>query len=80
MSPVLKRKDLFLQKGFIAGSWVDTQDEDTFKVRDPASLEVVATVPEMGAADTAKAVAAAHEAFKSYKKSSARERARYLRK
>lgn len=33
----------------------------------------------MGAADTAKAVDAAHNAFKSYKKTSARERARWLR-
>lgn len=83
MSPILnnlKRKDLFCEKGFIAGSWVDAQDRATFEVRDPASLELVATMPEMGAADTAKAVTAAHEAFKSYKKSSARERARWLRK
>ncbi|PLB53400.1 succinate-semialdehyde dehydrogenase [Aspergillus steynii IBT 23096] len=75
----LKRKDLFQTKGFIAGSWVDAQDGATFEVRNPASLETLATVPEMGAADTAKAVAAAHEAFKSYKKTSARERARCLR-
>lgn len=83
MSPILnnlKRKDLFCEKGFIAGSWVDAQDGATFEVRDPASLDLVATMPEMGAADTAKAVTAAHEAFKSYKKSSARERARWLRK
>jgi len=82
MSPILshlKRKDLFCAKGFIAGSWVDAQDGATFEVRDPATLDLVATVPEMGAADTEKAVAAAHEAFKSYKKTSARDRARCLR-
>lgn len=45
----------------------------------PATLEAIATLPEMNATDTAKAVTAAHEAFKSYKKTSARQRARWLR-
>lgn len=76
----LTRKDLFCEKGFIAGSWVDAQDGATFEVRDPASLDVIATVPEMGTSDTEKAIVAAHEAFKSYKRTSARERARCLRK
>lgn len=76
----LKRKDLFQQKGFIAESWVDAQDGATFDVHNPTTLEVIATLPEMGAADTAKAVAAAHDAFKSYKQTSARQRAQWLRK
>ncbi|KAJ5192632.1 succinate-semialdehyde dehydrogenase [Penicillium cf. viridicatum] len=79
ISSCLTRKDLFCEKGFIAGSWVDAQDGATFEVRDPASLDVIATVPGMGTSGTEKAIAAAHEAFESYKMTSARERARCLR-
>lgn len=75
----LKRPDLFQQKGFIAESWVDSVSGSTFNVVNPATLETIATLPEMNATDTAKAVTAAHEAFKSYKKTSARQRARWLR-
>lgn len=76
----LKRKDLFQQKGFIAGSWVDSVTGSTFDVRNPATLETLATLPEMNAVDTEKAVVTAYEAFKSYKKTSARQRARWLRR
>lgn len=75
----LKRPDLFQQKGFIAESWVDSVSGSTFNVVNPATLETIATLPEMNATDTAEAVTAAHEAFKSYKKTSARQRARWLR-
>ncbi|KAH8689059.1 succinate-semialdehyde dehydrogenase [Talaromyces proteolyticus] len=76
----LKRKDLFQQKGYIADSWVDSVSGEVFEVRNPATLDIIATLPEMGAADTEHAVAAAFEAFKTYKKTSARQRARWLRR
>ncbi|ETN42700.1 uncharacterized protein HMPREF1541_01858 [Cyphellophora europaea CBS 101466] len=76
----LKRKDLFQSKGYINGSWVDSSSSKTFDVVNPANLDRLATLPEMGASDCDKAVAAAHEAFKTYKKTSARERARLMRK
>ena len=76
----LKRKDLFQTKGYIAEEWVDAAGGATFDVLNPADLSKIATCPEMGAEDTNKAIAAAHEAFKSYKKTTARQRARWLRK
>ncbi|KAH0837485.1 hypothetical protein AYO21_08916 [Fonsecaea monophora] len=76
----LKRKDLFQTKGYINDSWVDAVSGKTFDVYDPATLDKLATLPEMGAADTDKAITAAHEAFQSFKKTSARQRARWLRK
>ena len=76
----LKRKDLFRNKGYIAEQWVDAADGATFDVTNPADLSKLATVPEMGAEDTKKAIDAAHEAFKSYKKTTARQRARWMRK
>jgi succinate-semialdehyde dehydrogenase/glutarate-semialdehyde dehydrogenase len=59
----LKRKDLFQQKGYIAEKWVDSTSSATFDVTNPATLETIATLPEMTAADTEVAIAAAHEAF-----------------
>ena len=76
----LKRKDLFQTKGYVNAEWVSAASKKTFEVHDPATLDVIATVPEMGKAETAQAVAAAHEAFQSYKKTTARQRARLLRK
>ncbi|ETI19799.1 hypothetical protein G647_08812 [Cladophialophora carrionii CBS 160.54] len=76
----LKRKDLFQTKGYIEESWVDATSGKTFDVYDPATLDKIATIPEMGAEDTEKAIKAAHEAFKTYKKTTPRQRARWLRK
>lgn len=76
----LKRKDLLQSKGYIDEEWVDAASGKTFDVYDPATLDKIATLPEMGAEDTNKAVEAAHAAFASYKKTSARQRARWLRK
>jgi succinate-semialdehyde dehydrogenase/glutarate-semialdehyde dehydrogenase len=76
----LKRKDLFQTKGYINAEWVQAKSGKTFDVIDPATLGRIATVPEMGAEDTALAVEAAYEAFQSFKKTTARQRARMLRK
>ncbi|KAF4470702.1 succinate-semialdehyde dehydrogenase (NADP+) [Fusarium albosuccineum] len=76
----VKRKDLVQFKGLIAGSWVDSISGKTFDVHNPATKESIATLPEMSTADTEKAVAAAHEEFKTFKNTPARQRARWLRK
>ncbi|RSM15531.1 hypothetical protein CDV31_004967 [Fusarium ambrosium] len=76
----LVRKDLFRTQGYIGGSWVDAASGKTFDVLDPATLDKVATVPEMGSEDTLKAIQSAHTAFHSYKQTTARQRARWLRK
>jgi succinate-semialdehyde dehydrogenase/glutarate-semialdehyde dehydrogenase len=77
----LKNKKLLQTKGLINGEWVDSgSGKSTFDVVDPATLDKLATLPEMDKADVQRAVDAAHEAFKSYKKTTARQRARMLRK
>lgn len=76
----LKNKSLFKTQGFIDGKWVTSESGSTFNVINPANLEVLATLPEMEKEDTSKAIAAAAEAFKSFKKTTGRERARILRK
>jgi succinate-semialdehyde dehydrogenase/glutarate-semialdehyde dehydrogenase len=76
----LKNKDLLRTKGYIDHAWVDATSGATFDVINPATLEKLATLPEMDAKDVDRAVEAAAVAFQSYKKTSARQRARWLRK
>lgn len=52
----------------------------TFEVHDPATGKLVGTCPEFGAKDTELAIAAAAEAFKSFRTKTGRERSKLLRK
>jgi delta 1-pyrroline-5-carboxylate dehydrogenase len=76
----VKNKDLLQTKGYINNAWVDAASGATFDVINPATLEKLATLPEMGVEEVDRAVEAAAAAFVSYKKTSARQRARWLRK
>ena len=81
LSAGLRRvKDQSLLPGlcFIGGQWVDARDK--ISVRNPATNEVIATVPRMGAIETAKAIDLASTAFNAWKKSSAKERSTILRR
>lgn len=80
LSAGLRRvKDQSLLPGlcFIGGQWVDASDK--ISVRNPATNEVIATVPRMGAIETAKAIDLASTAFKAWKKTSAKDRSIILR-
>jgi len=48
---VSTQTDLLLRQGFIDGQWVDADSGATFAVVNPATQEVVAEVPRMGAVD-----------------------------
>lgn len=76
----LARPDLFQQKGYINAEWVTSSSNKTFDVYNPSTLEKIATCPEMNGKDTDAAIAAAHTAFQTFKKTSARQRARWLRR
>jgi len=69
-----------LQKNLIAGEWVDADSGETINVNNPATGEIIGTIPKSGKAETARAIAAAEEAFHSFKKTSALERSNMLRK
>lgn len=76
----VKNKKLLQTKGLVNGDWVSSSSGSTFDVVDPATLDKLATLPEMNKTDVSKAVDAAYGAFQSFKKTSARQRARLLRK
>ena len=51
---------------YIGGQWVDSASGETLDVENPATGEVVATVPASGAADVDRAVDAASTAFETW--------------
>ena len=79
---MLKLKDpsLLRQQAYIAGEWVDADDGKTVAVTNPATGEQLGTVPMCGTAETARAIAAADLAQRSWRDVPAKERAAILRK
>lgn len=63
----------------IGGSWVDADNGATCTVRNPASGADLGTVPDMGAAETERAIIAARDAMPAWAALTAGERARILR-
>ena len=76
----LNDPDLFRQQAYIAGAWVDADSGATVAVTNPANSAQLGTVPMCGAAETARAIAAADRAQRVWRDVSAKERAAILRK
>ncbi|KAF3917729.1 Omega-crystallin [Dactylellina cionopaga] len=78
---LLKDKSLFKENvAFVNGKWVKAKSGKTFEVYDPASMKLIGTVPEMDKADVNEAIDHAALAFKDFRNTLPRERARMLRK
>ncbi|EXJ79436.1 succinate-semialdehyde dehydrogenase (NADP+) [Capronia epimyces CBS 606.96] len=78
--PKLKDPSLLISKAFVNGEFVDAASSETFDVFDPASGKKIGSCPEFSKDDTDKAIAAAVEAFPSFRKTLARERATMILK
>jgi succinate-semialdehyde dehydrogenase / glutarate-semialdehyde dehydrogenase len=74
----LKDKTLFRQQALIGGVWRGASTKATVDVIDPASQDVLGTIPDMGRDETRAAIVAAAEAFKSWKARTHAERAALL--
>ena len=72
--------DFVRNQCFIDGIWCDADEGGTISVTDPATGETITTVPQMGAAETARAIAAAEAALPAWRAKTAGERAKILRK
>src|SRR6266513_2122867 len=80
--PALPLKDpkLFREQCYIDGQWVSADAKKTLAVIDPASGQTLGTVPDMGAAETRRAIQAAERAWPAWRARTAKERAVILRK
>lgn len=63
---------------YINGEWVSAESGETLAVINPATCEQVGTVSFGDAREAKKAIDAAHEAFQSWSRLTARERSKYL--
>ena len=76
----LQDQDLFRSQAYIGGHWCDADNGATLKVNNPATGEVLGTVPMMGAAETRRAIEAAKNAFTEWSRKTAKERSVLLRR
>jgi len=76
----LKDPSLFRQQCYINGQWADADSGKTIDVTNPATGEVLGTIPNMGTAETRRAIEAANAAWVGWRKKTAKERANVLRK
>ncbi|MBS9476042.1 NAD-dependent succinate-semialdehyde dehydrogenase [Ancylobacter radicis] len=72
--------DFKREANFIDGAWVPADSGATIDVTNPATGEVIGTVPDAGTVETKRAIAAADQAFESFSRTTADERAKMLRK
>ena len=72
--------DLLRQANLIGGQWVQAESGRTLPVRNPANGQLVGEVPACGHAETRRAIEAAQAAQAAWRKLTAKERQRPLRR
>jgi succinate-semialdehyde dehydrogenase/glutarate-semialdehyde dehydrogenase len=80
MALELKDAGLMRTQAYVAGEWTGAQNGATRDVVNPANGEKLGTVPNMGAAETRRAIEAAAAALPAWAKKTAQERAVILRR
>lgn len=76
----LKDPDLLRQAMLIDGQWVQADSGQTFEVRNPATGQLVARVPNGGEVETRRAIEAAERAMQGWRSTLPKQRAVVLRK
>ena len=82
VKPGLQLKDpsLFRQQCYVDGKWVDADSKATLDVHNPADGTLIGTIPNMGGAETKRAIEAANAAWPAWRVKTAKERSIILRK
>jgi succinate-semialdehyde dehydrogenase/glutarate-semialdehyde dehydrogenase len=76
----LQNKNLFRQQAYINGSWVAADDGAVNEITNPATGAIIGSVPNMGQAETMRAIDGAQAAFASWRDKTAKQRAEVLKK
>ena len=71
---------LFRQQCYVNGGWTDAPSGDAIEVDNPATREVIGTVPAFGRDETRAAIEAADAAWRGWRSRPAKERAGLLRR
>lgn len=76
----LKNPTLLRDRCLVNGEWVSGSKGEVIKVDNPATGDIIATVPALSASDTEGAIRAAQTAFRSWSKMAAKDRTSVLRR
>ncbi len=78
---MLQKSNPFMREAnLIGGKWVQADSGATLDVTNPANGQKLGTVPKSGRAETRRAIEAAQAAFETFRRTTALERSRLLRK
>ena len=80
LKSLLNDPGLLATRAYVAGEWIEADDGTAFPVTNPARGDVICEVPNLGRAETARAIAAAETAMKEWAARTGKERAQILRK
>lgn len=76
---LLREPGLLRQQAFIGGVWQSADGAATVTICNPATGEALASVPDMGVAETRRAIAAAAAAWPAWREMTAKQRGAILR-
>ena len=75
----LNDSSLFRRQNYIDGAWCDAEKGDVIEVDNPATGEIIGTVPRAGTAETRRAIEAANRALGPWRARTAGDRAKIMR-
>ncbi|HUP96759.1 MAG TPA: NAD-dependent succinate-semialdehyde dehydrogenase [Usitatibacter sp.] len=78
--PVLKDAKLFRDQAYVEGAWTEADSRARFEVDNPADGSIIGSVPDMGTAETRRAIQAAEAALPAWRGLVAKERSKILRR
>ncbi len=76
----LNAPSLFVEQAYINGEWLAADKGATLRVNNPATGDLLGSIPDMGSAETCRAIKAAQQALVSWRARSASDRGRILRR
>ncbi len=79
LSSILSDPSLLKDKAFLAGKWAAADGGGTFPVTNPARGDILVELPDLGRAETARAIDAAYAAQKDWAARTGKERSAVLR-
>jgi succinate-semialdehyde dehydrogenase / glutarate-semialdehyde dehydrogenase len=80
VKPPLQDPSLLREQCFVNGQWAPADSGRTRTILNPANNSVFAHVPDMGEAETHRAIEGAHDAWPAWRSRTSRERSVFLRK
>ncbi len=80
IADLIQDKDLLKTAAFVNGEWITADSGATIAVTNPANGQQLAQVPDLGAAETERAISAAAASWPAWRAKTAKERAGILRR